>query len=104
MKHKNEYKNTQQVQLEPYEQLNMEQYTQYTDNITVTWKTKTEYLNMSKTETEYLNMCSGLAHELTVLTELYRSSHSGQSLTGPTRKVSHRTSPQADSSHQTLSE
>ena len=42
----------------------MEQYTQYTDNITVTWKTETKYLNMSKTETEYLNMCSGLAHEV----------------------------------------
>ena len=54
MKHKNEYKNTQQVQLEPYEQLNMEQYTQYTDNTTITWKTETEHLNMSKTETEYV--------------------------------------------------
>ena len=64
-------KNTQQVQLEQYEQLNMKQYT---DNITVNWKSATEYLNM----------LPGLAHELTVLTELYRSSHSGQSLTGLT--------------------
>ena len=32
-------------------------------------------------------MSPGLAHELTVLSELYRSSHSGQFLTGLTERV-----------------
>ena len=66
--------NTQQVQLETFEQLNMEQYI---DNLTFKWKS----------ETEYWNLPSGLAHKLTVLTKLYRSSHLGQSLTGRTWRV-----------------
>ena len=43
--------------------------------------------NNDNSETEYWNMSPGLAHELTVLTELYRSSHSGQFLTGPTERI-----------------